>query len=48
MTLNRPAIITTAAMLFVCAVFYLAASNERAMETCMQTQSYDTCAHLMR
>ena len=45
---NRPAIIAAAIILIVGIIGFILASNERAMEKCMETQSADVCTYVMK
>ena len=45
---SRPSIITAALILIVGIIGFTMASNERAMEKCMETQSADVCTYVMK
>lgn len=48
MIFNRPAVTATIIMVLVFLVGWLAATNERALEKCQETQSADVCAYILR
>lgn len=48
MIFNRPAVTATIIMVLVFIVGWLAATNERALEKCQETHSFDVCAHTLK
>lgn len=48
MIFNRPAVTATIIMVLVFLVGWLMATNERALERCQETHSFDTCAYALK
>lgn len=48
MVVSRSSIVAATLILIVGIIGFIMASNERAMEKCMETQSADVCTYVMK